>query len=249
MKMTIIAVLLIGALRAQSRDETPQRPLSLGEFTKLAAQCSPKASVATLLAIARIESGYFPLAMSVNYPDLAAESLGVGQGSAVLSRQPSSLREGLAWTRWFSNRGLTVSIGLMQVNTEHLSSLGLTAEELFDPCININVGWKIFTGHFNEAKAALGSGNQAFRAALSAYNSGSLTKGYANGYVDKTLDSGALKTAPVIDPPLEPLATSQQDNVLQSETKTTETDPYKAATKVNWKVNTAPWEKKDSTKK
>lgn len=249
MKITMIAGLLIGALRAQGQDETPPRPLSLAEFSKIAGQCTPKAPVATLLAIARIESGYYPLALSVNYPDLAAESLGVGQGSAVLSRQPSSLREALAWTRWFSNRGLTVSVGLMQVNTEHLPALGLSVEDLFDPCINITAGWKIFTGHFNEAKAALGSGNQAFRAALSAYNSGSLTQGYANGYVDKTLDSGALKPSEVMEPP-PALATSGQNNVLQStETKTTEADPYKAATKVAWKVNTAPWEKKDSTKK
>lgn len=249
MKISTTVVLLMGALRAQSPEEKPPRPLSLVEFGKLAGQCAPKAPVTALLAIARIESGYYPLALSVNYPDLAAESLGVGQGSAVLSRQPSTLREALAWTRWFSNRGLTVSIGLMQVNTENLPALGLTAEDLFDPCINITAGWKIFTGHFNEAKAALGSGNQAFRAALSAYNSGSLTQGYANGYVDKTLDSGALKSGQVIEPPQE-IATSGVNNVLQSaETKTAEPDPYKAATKVTWKVNTAPWEKKDSTKK
>lgn len=69
------------------------RPMTLAEFGALAKQCAPDAPLSTLQAIAKVESAFYPLAISINYPDKAAERLSLDEGTVVLSRQPRSLDE------------------------------------------------------------------------------------------------------------------------------------------------------------
>lgn len=81
------------------------------------------------------------------------------------------------------NRNGTKDWGLMQINETNFHWLGLTPETVLDPCTNIAAG----------AKALM---------AYSAYNTGSPTKGFGNGYVQKVV--GATGQPQVVLPKAEP---------------------------------------------
>ena len=219
------------------------RPLTTAEFAAVAKSCAPDAPVSTLRAIAKVESAFNPLAISINYPDKAPERLGLDEGTLALSRQPTTLSEAVRWTKWLYSRGLTVSVGLMQVNAEHLAGLGLSLEQAFDPCANLRAGWTILNMKYRTAAAVLGQGQLALHAAISSYNSGSLIAGFNNGYVDKVIQNkpevssipalaGQLNRPEVssvprsVDPPSVP-------PVSEPEVE----DPNGAATRVSWKRN------------
>lgn len=170
-------------------------PLTPREFDGLAAKCAPTAPVPTLRAIARVESALYPLALSVNYPERAAAELRLGEGAVRLSRQPRSVEEALAWIRWLKSRRQTVSVGLMQINTEHLPALGVRIEQLFDPCTNIRTGWVILSSKLDQARRRFGNTATTIRAALSSYNSGNWTGGFANGYVQRVSQNASGGTS------------------------------------------------------
>lgn len=201
--------------------------LTPSEFDALANRCLPGIPVTTLRAIARVESAFYPLALSINYPQ---------QHSLALARQPANLYEALAWTKWLQARGLTVSIGLMQINSEHLATLRLTTEQAFDPCLNLQAGWLLFSSHYDRAAKTLGPGTQpTLEAALSSYNSGSLTTGLANGYVEKVI--AATRADQPAKRPLNPETFPNLFVPSQSKrSDNTENDPNEAPTRVLWPV-------------
>jgi type IV secretion system protein VirB1 len=71
----------------------------------------------------------------------------------------------------------------MQVNSRNLATLGVTVEQVFDPCTNIRSGATILTANYAQAVRTRGEGQPALKAALSAYNTGDFYRGFANGYV------------------------------------------------------------------
>ena len=81
-----------------------------------------------------------PYALSLNYPATVAAYNGLHNQEVYLTRQPATLPEAIRWTRWFHNRGYTVSIGLMQINSENIAKYGVTVRQLFDPCTNVAIG-------------------------------------------------------------------------------------------------------------
>ena len=81
--------------------------------------------------------------------------------------------------------GHTVDLGYMQVNSANLKWLGYSVEDMFDPCKNITAGARILSDFYAAALAKYGNEQTALRAALSAYNTGSFTRGFGNGYVTK----------------------------------------------------------------
>jgi type IV secretion system protein VirB1 len=78
-----------------------------------------------------------------------------------------------------------VSIGLLQVNSEHAGHLHLTAEQLFDPCTNLRSGAALLSATYTTTARIQGEGFAALDSALSYYNTGSPTAGLANGYVQQ----------------------------------------------------------------
>lgn len=179
----------------------PATALSAAAFAELATACAPGAPLATLRSIASVESAFNPIALSINYPEAAGQQLGLVQGRVELSRQPTNLKEALGWARWFIANGQTVSVGLMQLNIEHLAGYKVTLERAFDPCENLRLGWIIFNNKYQAASAVLGKGQLAMHAALSAYNSGGLIGGFSNGYVAAVLAAAAHEEIEVVDPP------------------------------------------------
>ena len=81
--------------------------------------------------------------------------------------------------------GYTVDVGMMGINSRNVERFGLTIKEAFDPCTNINIGEQILHENISLALSNGYEGNEAIKAALSMYNTGSLKRGFRNGYVDK----------------------------------------------------------------
>ena len=216
------------------------RSLSTAEFRDLAKNCLPDAPFTTLRAIARVESAYYPFAISINYPDKASTALGLEDGVVELSRRATSMGEAVQWAKWFYAHGLTVSIGLMQINAEHLPAMGLSLEQAFEPCTNLRAGWTILNAKYRAAAAVVGKGQLALHAAISAYNSGSLTGGFNNGYVEKVLGSTPMVSsipqfAGLTNKPQSALIPQREyAQSIPLEQDTVSEDPNSAPTRVIW---------------
>jgi type IV secretion system protein VirB1 len=142
----------------------------------------------TLRAIARTESAFHQYALSLDHPKRTAREQGLSDGGIFLARQPKDLAEALAWAHWLIDHGRSVSVGLMQVSTQHAADLGVTVDQLFDPCTNVQAGARLLTDKYQEAARSLGEGQAALTRALSEYNSGSISVGLENGYVATVID-------------------------------------------------------------
>lgn len=162
--------------------------LSQAAFRQLATRCAPNVPLVTLHALVSAESSFHPFALSLDYPHRTAREQGLMNGEILLARQPKNLAEARMWTDWFLRHHRSVSIGLAQISTQQLGNLGLTLDQLFDPCTNIQAGERLLTARYQEAAATLGEGQAALYQALSEYNSGSRMIGFENGYVARVLD-------------------------------------------------------------
>lgn len=116
-----------------------------------------------------MESKGNPLALNVN--------------GTTLSRQPRDAADAAALARQYIAAGYTVDMGLMQVNSANLPKLGYSVEDMFDTCKNLRAGSTVLTNFYTLARARYPDEQSALRAALSAYNTGSFTRGFSNGYV------------------------------------------------------------------
>ncbi len=136
----------------------------------LYATCAPHIAPPTLAAVIHVESGGNPLALNVN---------GIGRF------RPASRADAIAIATHFIARGHRVDIGLMQVDSSNLRALGYSVASMLDPCTNVRAGSSILSADYRIALNAGDHGQQALAAALSAYNTGSLTAGFLNGYVQR----------------------------------------------------------------
>lgn len=134
----------------------------LMDFAALASECAPAVDPGTLEAVVRHESGFNPVSVNVN--------------RARLSRTPSSLAEAVDVARRAIGMGLSVDMGLGQINSRNLAALGLTVEQVFEPCRNLWAAQTILVGCYLRAGRRLD-------AALSCYNAGDFRRGVSNGYV------------------------------------------------------------------
>lgn len=134
------------------------------------AACAMYVAPATLNAIISVESGGNPLAIHVNN----------GQTPIVKNKQ-----EAINQTKKLIAQGYSVDIGLMQVNSKNLPKLGITIENIFDPCTNIKAGSMILSENYNRALKITPNQQEALEIALSLYNTGTTYRGFENGYVKK----------------------------------------------------------------
>ncbi len=170
---------------AQTPTVNPNTKISLTSFRTLAQSCAANVPVSTLEAIARTESALYPYALSINRPHQLAHCQGWNRGTITLERQPASLEEAIAWTHWLFAQGITVSIGLLQVNSEQAALLHVMPEQLFDPCTNLRSGAALLSATYAGTARIHGEGFAALDSALSYYNTGSPTAGLTNGYVQQ----------------------------------------------------------------
>lgn len=141
--------------------------------------CAPNVAPVTLQAMARVESADNPLAIHVN-------------GIRVQPVPARNAEQAARAAETYIARGYSVDIGLMQVNSRHLAALGVTVEQMLDPCRNITAAATILTADYAAAARARGDGQSALQAALSAYNTGDFHRGFANGYVVRYYRPGGV---------------------------------------------------------
>jgi type IV secretion system protein VirB1 len=144
------------------------------DITALIQQCAPTVAPAVVEAIMRTESGFDPLALHLN-------------GGVRLRSPPRTAAQAAAWSQWLIDRGYSVDMGLMQINSGNLASLGLTPADAFDSCQNIRAGATILNRQYRLAARAHGGGTGTLLQAISAYNTGTFKGGFRNGYVGKVV--------------------------------------------------------------
>lgn len=140
----------------------------------LLVECAPNVAVGTLTRIILQESGGNHLAIGVN-------------GGFRLKRQPKSREEAMTWAAWLIESGYSVDMGLGQINSRNLSSLGLTVETVFKPCENVRAAAQLLEDNFLRAKQKYSDDQEALRAALSAYNTGSFTAKTGAAYTNRLI--------------------------------------------------------------
>jgi type IV secretion system protein VirB1 len=180
------------------------KPLLTAKIIQLARHCAPEIPQQVLIAVAKTESGLDPLTLHDN--TTGASDRPAAAGTAV--------SEAEAWIA----RGDSVDLGLMQVNSANLASLGMTVPAAFDACTSLAAGAAIL-------QAAYGGGQTtaeqqvALLMALSHYNTGSPFRGILNGYVRKVMQNArsvpaagaAVVTSQSLPPPADPNAPPSWD--------------------------------------
>lgn len=136
--------------------------------------CAPFVSSNTLMAIIGHESGGNPWALGVN--------------GAYRFQKPVDYASAVAEAKRLIAKGASIDMGLMQINSRTMASLGLTVEQLYDPCSNVYAGGVVLTRNYVKATEQFGDPQSALLAALSAYNTGNFRSGFKNGYVRLILD-------------------------------------------------------------
>jgi type IV secretion system protein VirB1 len=152
----------------------------------LIARCAPKVDVDTMGALVRTESSGHMYVLSDDGPARLPWRL---RKTMIRSIFPGSAQEAAEIARQLIGEGHLVGIGLTQISSQNLAGLGVTIEQLLDPCTNLAVGARVLRSLYQQA---LQSGryptvDQALGAAVSAYNTGNFSDGIANGYVSKVL--------------------------------------------------------------
>jgi type IV secretion system protein VirB1 len=153
--------------------------LSLDQMQDLAARCAPAVAAETLLSVAKVESGFDPLAIAVN-------------GKPVVRVRASDNADAVTKASALIAQGRTVDLGVSQINSRNLAWLGLTIEAAFDPCSNLAASADVLQEGFRRSAMRGDVGQAALLKALSYYNTGHPERGFRNGYVSKVTKAAAV---------------------------------------------------------
>lgn len=148
------------------------------DLISLIQECAPFVAHETMIAIIKTESALKPLAIGIN-------------GGAKLSRQPKTKEEAIITANWLITNGYNIDMGLGQINSSNLSKTNLSVADAFEPCKNITAAATILSNNYLVASRRTSEKQAALYAALSAYNTGSFSKGFSNGYVQKVINNAA----------------------------------------------------------
>ena len=96
------------------------------------------------------------------------DPLVIGDNTTRQSHRPQDQAEAIRTATTLLAAGHSLDLGIMQINNSNLNWVGLTVETAFDPCENIRAGATVLT-------------------AFSRYNTGSPTRGFRNGYVQRVV--------------------------------------------------------------
>ena len=129
-------------------------------FAKITTACSSGDAINTLASVAKTESGF--------------DTLAIHDNTAGVTFQPANEAKARELARsLIVDRGHSVDLGLMQINSANLLRIGLSIDDAFDACHSIAAGARILRDDYH----------QALREAFSRYNTGDSARGFANGYV------------------------------------------------------------------
>ena len=193
--------------------------LSAKVLFSLFAQCAPDVAPETLNSLVNVESGGNPYAIAVVYDKR------VDKKDKFFFKQPSTELEALNIIKELhqSKKHKSYSVGLMQVNSVNFKTYGLTNDNMFNACKNIEAGAEIFKACYFLAQKNNPNTNEQnlLRIASSCYYSGNEITGFKienneKSYVNRINDSIAnVYTVPAIRPLNE---TEIKNSVLVQET-------------------------------
>lgn len=159
---------------------------AVAAITLLAQQCASEVATEAVVPLVMTESGGDDMAINVN------------RGPRVRAR---SVAEGAALVRQYMALGYTVDVGLAQINSQNFSGLGVSVEQVFEPCTNLRLASKVLQQGYGLASRHY-TGLDAISATYSLYNTGTLTRGFRNGYVGRVWSAaaglGSIQAAPPI---------------------------------------------------
>lgn len=156
------------------------------EFLELAKVCAPEVHPITMVAVIRHESGFDPLAINVN-------------GKPGYQIRPKTRAEAVERVRKLLAEGASFDAGYGQINNANWQRLGITPENVFDPCTNLRAAQAVLVECYQRASQQR-EGPAALYAALSCYNTGNFTYGFRNGYVDKVLAGASARNTHQVPP-------------------------------------------------
>jgi type IV secretion system protein VirB1 len=155
-------------------------------FVDIAQHCAPSIGVSTIAAIVRTESGFNPLAIGVNVKKNEVRPK---------FAKPQTAADAITTAKWLLANGYNIDMGLGQINSANLHRLGVSVDDMFNPCANITAAGTILKGNYQSASLVASNDNAALYAAISAYNTGDFSKGFKNGYVKTVLNNGSTNLA------------------------------------------------------
>lgn len=156
----------------------------------LMGRCAPEIHPATLGALVRTESGGNVYALADAGPGHLPWRV---RKTMVRSFYPQTAVEASEVARDLIEKGHIVAIGLTQVSSRNLKRLGVTVDQVLDPCTNLRSGGQILSEFYSDAVRKFRDREQALLAAISAYNTGNFEDGFTNGYVNTVLAAGGQK--------------------------------------------------------
>lgn len=140
-------------------------------------QCAPTVAPQTMAQIIRTESAFRPHAIGYHITKNGKTYL--------LTNPPKNKTQAVSMAEWLIANGYRFDAGAAQVNSQHFARFGLTPESIFDACTSIGAGGRILSEFYAGAVRRYGEGQGALKAAISAYQTGSYTRGYQTGYVGR----------------------------------------------------------------
>lgn len=139
--------------------------LSTTAFLAVAMQCAATVHSSTSLDVARVESGYNPYAIAEIVPKPERKPGDKG----FITHMPKSKEDAVSITNQIEAKGRRYSVGLMQITSTNFKRYGVTATDLFNPCINLSVYEKVITDCYQRGGT--------LKRALSCYYSGNFSTG------------------------------------------------------------------------
>ena len=133
--------------------------------------CAPAIHPITMAAVVKQESGGQPWVVNNN---TTKKSMAFASKAAAVAAAVAAV-----------GRGESVDLGLAQINSKNLPALGLTVEQVFDPCTNIAAGARILTMGYQRT-GSLGG-------ALSIYNTGRVDSKIGVTYVQKVYGQAGVQ--------------------------------------------------------
>ena len=152
------------------------------DFDVLAAQCAPHVAVATLRAIAEVESSF--------------NSFAIGVVGGALTRQPRNLLEAISTVRQLQALNIRFSAGITQIYVHNWPAYRLDLETVFDPCANLRAAQGILSSCYQRATVQAMPEQVALRQAISCYYSDNFVTGWRDGYVQKVVFAASRIRAP-----------------------------------------------------
>jgi type IV secretion system protein VirB1 len=157
--------------------------VDLATFTSLAKSCGPQVAPLTLAALAKTESGF--------------DMLVIRDNTSHRSYRYSFKSEAARAAESLIARGHSIDVGLMQINSANLRRLRMTARDALDACRSISAAAAILYRNYAYVRGSRGE-QAALLSAISMYNTGSVVRGFRNGYV-RRVQLAAGRLTPVAD--------------------------------------------------